>query len=99
MHCLNNRRRVKQNAYFYEELKLQHEWLLCRKIIVFAGSLLSIIYALAILTTTKWLKVESIKLAQTLPQTDISSVKNEYFAAVHIMVIGFIGSISPFIKR
>lgn len=46
----------------FESLRLEHNWLICRKVIVFTGSLLTLIYGLIIWITINYLNIESNKL-------------------------------------
>ncbi|XP_054157029.1 uncharacterized protein LOC128955388 [Oppia nitens] len=42
-----------------ESLRVEHNWLICRQMIVFAGNILSIFYGLMILIVAKWLHTEA----------------------------------------
>ncbi|CAG2170312.1 unnamed protein product [Oppiella nova] len=83
------------NAIPVASVRLEHNWLICRQIIVFAGNILSLIYGLMIVVVLNWLDTES---AKQLPHLAKHPLDSDYWTAYYIIAFSLIGSISMIIK-
>lgn len=89
----------RRNDCLYRQLELHEKWVSARRCVLLTGNVLAVIYGLAILTTTLWLKIEASKLelvSNNIPLYE--TLTSCFLASMQITCNGIIGFVAPFIN-
>ncbi|CAG2111334.1 unnamed protein product [Medioppia subpectinata] len=78
-----------------ESLRLEHNWLICRQMIVFSGNIMTLVYSFMIVFVLNWMALESKSLPKHLAKYPVDS---DYRIVYFCGVFSFIGCLSTIFK-